>query len=331
MKQWLLHLFQYFFQLSIIAAALLSLAGFLGKLHYLLELTVHFKWQYLVVGCIAAVFFALKQQQAWLVLSLCVVLLNLRFILPWYLPTNLFSRSVHPISLNSPIDRPVSLKLLLANVNAVNRNYKAVIDLIESTNPDIFAVIETNQTWLTQLKPITSLLPHSVQSPNAGGFGVALYSKLPLTPVAIPYLPPSTISSVKDYHVAATIEINQVPITVIAAHPPPPRISDLANLRDQELKNLGNFVQANPSTTVVLGDLNTTMWTSAYQQLEQQSGLRNACKGFGVLPTWSTELSLLMIPIDHGLISSDFKVLDIKTGPNIGSDHLPLIIDLERP
>jgi hypothetical protein len=56
------------------------------------------------------------------------------------------------------------------------------------------------------------------------------------------------------------------------------------------------------------------------------------------IPTWPTEAKfspikpplswLLLIPIDHFLISPEIKVLDIRTGANVGSDHLPLIADL---
>lgn len=316
MKKWLLRLFQ----LSAIVVFLLSIAGFWGEWDYLLEITVHFKGQYLAVGCAVLVFFAWRRQRVWLLLSLCTVLLNLGFILPWYLPASSPLQSVA-----STTHQP--LKLLLANVNVGNQNYAATLDLIRSTNPDIFAIVETNQNWLDQVA-MSQVFPYSIQSPNAAGFGVALYSKFPLTLVTVPSLPASAISAVEDYHVAATININQTPITLITIHPPPPRTFQLTNLRDQELKIIGDFVQRNQSATIVLGDFNTTMWASAYRQLEQHTGLKNARQGFGILPTWTTQLPPLLIPIDHGLISSDFKVLKIKTGKNIGSDHLPLIIEL---
>ncbi|WP_421656253.1 hypothetical protein [Leptothermofonsia sp. ETS-13] len=37
---------------------------------------------------------------------------------------------------------------------------------------------------------------------------------------------------------------------------------------------------------------------------------------------------LIAIPIDHCLISPELTVTGIWTGPNVGSDHLPLITDL---
>ena len=70
------------------------------------------------------------------------------------------------------------------------------------------------------------------------------------------------------------------------------------------------------------------MWSSDYLAVETISGLNNARQGFGILPTWPTYMPFLMIPIDHILISEHFVINDFKVGNNIGSDHLPLIIEL---
>ena len=46
---------------------------------------------------------------------------------------------------------------------------------------------------------------------------------------------------------------------------------------------------------------------------------------FTDLPTF---FPLAYIPLDHFLVSKEIGVLKIRTGRNVGSEHLPLITDL---
>jgi endonuclease/exonuclease/phosphatase (EEP) superfamily protein YafD len=39
----------------------------------------------------------------------------------------------------------------------------------------------------------------------------------------------------------------------------------------------------------------------------------------------------LMIPIDHCLVSPQIRVTGMRTGRAIGSDHLPIIVDMMVP
>ena len=70
------------------------------------------------------------------------------------------------------------------------------------------------------------------------------------------------------------------------------------------------------------------MWGSHYQNLEQAAGLRNVRCGFGVLPTRPAGFAAVGIPLGHCPVSPGIDAVDLKPGPDIGSDHLPLIVEL---
>lgn len=299
---------------GIVLILLLSLAGYLGQWHFLLDLTVHFKVQYLFAALIGLGFFSLSRQTWGISLSLACILLNGSMIAPWYQADPLVASAYFP------------LRVLFANVNVENQNYEAAISLIRKEQPDVVALVETNDDWLQAMESMRDALPYAVQSFRAAGFGIALFSKFPLTGQQI-RLSENPPEDAQDYHLVATMMHEGQPITVVVLHPPPPTSPRLFEKRNQELAAISAFIRTVTTPVVTIGDLNTTMWSPNYVPLVHQTGLKNARQGFGILPSWPAGYPI-KIPIDHGLVSSAIQVAQMQTGQNIGSDHLPLIIDL---
>jgi endonuclease/exonuclease/phosphatase (EEP) superfamily protein YafD len=86
-----------------------------------------------------------------------------------------------------------------------------------------------------------------------------------------------------------------------------------------------------PEPKICIGDLNTSLWSPFYRGFRKQTKLVNVREGIGLLPSWPTFMGFgwLMIPIDHCLVSDDICVIMVQTVEPIGSDHLPLIVELE--
>jgi hypothetical protein len=78
---------------------------------------------------------------------------------------------------------------------------------------------------------------------------------------------------------------------------------------------------------LLVGDLNMTSWSPFFSDLIQTSGLRDSRKGFGMQNSWPANRRLLMIPIDHILVSEGVKVLSRRIGQFNGSDHYPILLD----
>jgi endonuclease/exonuclease/phosphatase (EEP) superfamily protein YafD len=98
--------------------------------------------------------------------------------------------------------------------------------------------------------------------------------------------------------------------------------------RNQHFEAIADHLRRMPAPKILVGDLNSTVWSPYFAETIGRTGMVDAREGFGLLPTWPTWLPVMKIPIDQCFVSPDVEIVNLKAGPHIGSDHLPLIIDL---
>lgn len=305
----------YFFILLSLVTVLLPLLGYLGKSHLYLELLVNFKLQYFLLSLIPPIFFVITRRFTWFIVSFLCLLLNFAPIAPWYLPSALSDRVQS--------DRPVT-RLFLFNVLHQNTQYSKAISLVKSEQPTIAVFLEATVPWPQELTALQADFPYHY---TAKRIQIEIYSKVELqNPVIHLY------GTYRGF-VSSQVKLDDREVLFVAAHTySPVSIGKQGFLwRNQQLEDMGNYLQATDKPVVVVGDLNITMWSRYYQKMIQLSGLHNTRAGFGILPTQSIispQIPWLSIPIDHSLVSKGVKVKDVRTGAYIGSDHLPLITDV---
>ncbi|WP_413281227.1 endonuclease/exonuclease/phosphatase family protein [Floridanema evergladense] len=291
---------------------LLSITGYLGKFNYILDLTAHFKLQYLVIGFCAFFFFLLTRNKIGLVISVGCILLNLVEIVPWYLPQS-------AIAAETTVGQ---LKVFQSNVLYNNKKYSKVISLVREEKPDIAVFVEVSEVWAKELAALKDLLPYSVISQDSYNFGTALFSKFPLEKVSLEQFqgPRKTI--------VATIKYRGKEVIVMGTHPNYPLQKIGFIHRNSQLQAMADYLVKVNNSVIVMGDFNITMWSPFYKRFIEETKLKNGRFGFGVQPTWPNFLPLLSIPIDHCFVSENIQVIRSRTGRDVGSDHLPMITDL---
>ncbi len=325
-QKYLNSIIPYLLLLGILAISLLSLASHISWALYL-ELFSHFKLQYLGLSLILFTLLAITCKKPLILIGLFLVVINLTEVASWQLPPILGSTSTS------------NLRVLSSNINIQNNSYSKVLSFVKKENPDIAVFMEVNGAWVKQLSSLSDILPYSFTKPNPYNSGMAVYSRMPLENAAINLFGTSGSPSI-----VSSLKINGKIVSFIAAHPPPPFKPDSFYSRNKQLDEIRKYVQQLTTPVVIAGDLNVTMWSPYYKRFVSKTGLHNARKGFGVLPSWPTKATyshyskfpgfvyqLFSIPIDHCLISPDIKVSKIRTGRNVDSDHLPLITDLVIP
>ncbi len=308
LNQWIF----YGFVALILMTMCLSLAGYLGLYHQYLDVTNSFKAQYLAIGISTLVYFFLTQRPQWVVVSLVSIFINSVEVLPWYIPQGI-----------APSNFPPNLRVLAFNVLASNSEYDQVISWVKTEKPDIAIFMEASNQWSKELKKLDDTFSYHV---SAEKIDIQIYSTLPLEN------PKLNIHGKNRGYVIA--DINQgANFSLIASHAYPPVVfgQEGFNWRNEQLKKMGETVAALEKPVVLAGDLNVTMWSPYYQNNFKNAQLRNTRQGFGILPTYEAKNFFKAVPIDHCLVSKEIQVADMRLGPSLGSDHLPIIADLVVP
>ena len=296
------------------AAAVLTIAFSIITLlpadHFALQLFSHFRLQYLVASLLLLLVFVALRGRVHAGALLLVCLLNASFILPWYFDTREHGTGT-------------DLTLLLANVLSSNTEFERLFELLDEENPDVIALLEVSPDWLVELDALRADYPYSYAEARDGNFGIALFSRLPITSANHVDSPPFGHPTIN-----ASLTVGEETLHLVATHPMIPVGKKIYEARNEQLESLPGLLQKPAGATVLIGDLNTAMWEPSYRALEEATGLRNSRRGFGILPTWPTFMPFAMIPIDHVLVSREIGVKRVHTGRRIGSDHLPLIVTL---
>lgn len=304
-------------QLTCVVTVILSVAGYAGREHRFLELTSHFKLQYFLASLTFLVVFIALRSRRWIVAATLCLVLNASVLAPWYW-------SPAPVEINGPKQ---TVRLLLSNVFYGNYKYALFADYLREQQPEIVICQEVSPRWGKELELLKSDYPHSVIVPKTGGAGIALLSRQPFKESFVLHLGDTSRPSI-----LATIDLGATSVSVLTLHPKTPLAANDFVDRNAQLAEAAALIATLPGHKIIIGDLNTTQWSPFLFDLEDRSGLQNARRGAGALPSWPMHLPpLLRIPIDHCLVSQGIAVTGIKTGRDIGSDHLPLIVDLEVP
>jgi endonuclease/exonuclease/phosphatase (EEP) superfamily protein YafD len=119
---------------------------------------------------------------------------------------------------------------------------------------------------------------------------------------------------------------------IAGVHPLPPASKRGFDSRNQFFENLRNNLDQEKTPVLVVGDLNCSPWSANIDKVllsKKSSKELNLQDSFGGLfrpHTWKIFGGLLSVPIDYILFSPHLVIKSAEVGPDLGSDHLPLIV-----
>lgn len=293
-----------------VTGCLATVASFFGRFGWPLELSSHFRWHYFLSLTAMALVFGLGRQYKQALVAITFALVNLIPVAPFYWATV------------PPVETGQTYRALMLNVLYLNDTYQEVQALVHKTEPDFVVLVEVSQEWRQALQSLHADYPYSHYTAIAGQHGTVLYSRIPFTAADT-----QVIEDEERPSVVVNLNLDGPRLTVIGTHPSSPLRPTHTAARNRQMNGLAHFISKQSGPIMVLGDLNITPWSPVFQDFLQTTGLRSGRKGFGIQPSWPASLSVLGIPIDHALVSPQVIVHNFETGPYVGSDHYPIIVD----
>ncbi len=295
---------------AVVGAA--TLLGLLDRVSWVFETADVFRLQYLVVLVAAAVVALPLRRPRLAVLAAALAAVNV---------------AVLGIPLAGPVTaapgRPApALRVVVANLEVGNKDFAAVHRLVAEEHPDLFGVTELTVDMAKHLGEGLPGFRSRLLEPRTDAYGIGLYSRLPLLSARVFHFPSDGPPTV-----VARLLVEGKPVTVVITHVHTPFAG---SIHARHLDALASAVRSQFGRRVVVcGDFNTPPWSGPLRDFASDARLRdvygNAAWAGYSWPTWA---SILRVPLDNCFVGSGIAVAGHRDGPNVGSDHRPLAVDI---
>lgn len=249
-----------------------------------------------------------------------------------------------------PDNRP--LKIISINIEHLFLGDEVLREFLVAEDADIVVMQEVlwdlqERRWRRLGLPVGGAgqngFPEHLRVGDLGG--LAVYSRFPILAqdrYVIPGdLPPgANVFYVGDRELLSlTLDTGAAPLHLVVIHPDSPRTeARWQNKRryfDEADKVLESLKAQNGGNILAIGDWNSAPWSGRFQQTLARNGLKTAYPdGWPQTTRFFFDYRLHWIlgaPVDQFAVSGDMQIVDVALGPHIGSDHLPLIVELGQP
>jgi endonuclease/exonuclease/phosphatase (EEP) superfamily protein YafD len=285
----------------------LPLIGWIGGgLFWALDLINHFQVQFAVALLLITIALVCMKSRRAAIACAVLLLIPLGRIVPSHLPAKTTTPGRTP------------LRVASFNVFVSNHRYQDTLDWERKAEPDFIYFSETTEAWVDALEDLHDDYPHSIEE----GTGFAFYSKLPIRNHEI-----IRCSDIEFPLMVARIETPRGEATVFAVHPLPPIPRHWSEALDETMEVIARELRKTTGPVIVTGDFNATRWSHKFAPL-RDARLKDGSDGNAPGATWMRANPLISIPIDRILYRGEgVQCHRFEIGPELGSDHRPLIAE----
>jgi endonuclease/exonuclease/phosphatase (EEP) superfamily protein YafD len=275
---------------------------------------------YLAVALVVLTLFA-KSALRWVSLVMLVLVIGINVWRVW------------PYWTIAPVDMPLAqaadtedncFTAMSINVKMRNEGYARIAEQIRRHDPDVLLLMETNATWLSELRPILANYPEVLEYPKDNTYGLGFASRLPVTQSRV-----VENTSRDTPTLYATLEPEGGPaFEFIGLHPRPPVPGQDTGKRDENILKAGIETPDRLSNALVMGDFNDVPWSRTTDAFRRGGGWDDPRIGRGSFATFPADYVPLGWPLDQVMVKGDLGVRSFEVLEHAGSDHLGLIAQI---
>lgn len=223
-----------------------------------------------------------------------------------------------------------TFEVVTFNLWGDNVDTETALPWLQATDADLIVLQEAPAEIAEQFN--STLYPDNSRYHTGG---MSLLSRFPV----------SDYTAINNNIQRAVIDVDGRQIAVYHVHLPypinrPPRI-DFPGLRtlsryDETDRNaqidlLLDLLADEPLPHIVAGDFNLSQHSIKYSALavNMTDAFRATNSGLGV--TWSTQMPVVLLRLDYVWVSKNLNAIQTEVGPGMGSDHYPVVAEIEIP
>ncbi len=296
-----------------------------------LELYAELSAQIATAGVVAApVAFLFRVRHAVVVASIGAAALSV-VVVPAFLPPSV-----------SPPAAVPKLRIVWANLQNWTTGAPALARLLDEERPDIAVLTELSAHHERAAADRRAAYPFQSAFPQRSAFDLLLISRRAPTTFQMDRRHGAEFPVMEARFCGETA--GAPCLAIISLHAPRPELPGgflglPPDRRDASLALAAELARARVAAgdrVMLLGDLNTTPFSIAFRRTLEAGNLADTASAPAEsprrpLPTWFSTLPAAGLAIDHALIGPGISVVERRLGPDIGSDHRPLVIDIRLP
>lgn len=294
-------------------AVLATGLGFLGASWWPLDMLAD--WRFILTVALAAAVLAtgFGYSRVSSMIFLVAAIVNAVLIAPMWLEEQ------------QPLTASDRVRVISIDVGFAPDARESIIDWVNMSEGDVVLLANSGGTWARFIDH--KGVPYRVINEDPGLTGGTLVLARNGIPVTVEEVP-GVLGAVD---VIVTVPLADREVTILGVSVERPVNGSAYNERIDDFAAINARISRNTSPTVIIGNLEASRWSETFAVIAD--GLTNSEDGFGHMASYpSFDLPFAGdyagVPVDHALYVGPITVGHRRIGPNVGTDHRPLLIDL---